>query len=95
MSVETHETVDLEIPCDSWVARDRKPAAALTKISHGELVRQLALTRNAALNIGQVARGRVLLQLVFEYYSAGKAAMVRFGIKHIQRITLRGDNFES
>ncbi len=72
MKVETHEAVDLETPGDGWVTLDRKLAAALTKISHGELGRQLTLTSNAALNSGQVARGRVLLALVFEYYSAGK-----------------------
>ncbi len=57
--------------------------------------RQFALTGNAALSCGQAARGRVLLALVFEYYSAGKNAMVMFDINHIQRITLKGDNLES
>ena len=71
MKVETHEAVDLETPGDGWVTLDRKLAAALTKISHGVLGRQLTLTSNAALNSGQAARGRVLLALVFEYYSAG------------------------
>jgi uncharacterized protein (DUF1684 family) len=95
MKVEAHEAVDLETPGDGWVTLDRKLAAALTKISHGELGRQLTLTSNAALSSGQVARGRVLLALVFEYYSAGKNAMVMFDINHIQRITLEGDNLES
>ena len=66
-----------------------------TQISHGELGRQLTLTGNAALSCGQAARGRVLLALVFEYYSAGKNAMVMFDINHIQRITLKGDSLES
>ncbi len=94
MKVEAHEAADLETPGDGWVTLDRKLAAALTKISHGRLGRQLTLTSNAALNSGQVARGRVLLALVFEYYSAGKNAMVMFDINHIQRITLKGDNLE-
>ncbi len=72
MKVETHEAVDLETPGDGWVTLDRKLAAALAKISRGELGRQLTLTSNAALNSGQVARGRVLLALFLEYYSADK-----------------------
>ena len=64
MNVETHETIELGTPGDGWVTLDRKLAAALTKISHGELGRQLALPSNAALNSGRAARGRVLLQLV-------------------------------
>ena len=32
---------------------------------------------------------------MFEYYSAGKSAMVMFDINHIQRIALKGDNLES
>ncbi len=69
MRVETHEAV-------GWVTLDRKLAAVLTNISHGELGRQLTLTSNAALSCGQVARGRALLALVFEYYSDGKDTMV-------------------
>ena len=95
MKVETHEAVDLETPGDGWVTLDRKLAAALAKTSHGELGRQLNLTGNAALSRGQVARDRVLLALVFEYYSAGKNAIVMFDINHIQRITLKGDSLES
>ena len=95
MKVETHRTVDLGTPGDGLVTLDRTLAAALAKISHGELGRQSALTSNAALSCGQVARGRVLLALVFEYYSAGRDAMVMFDVNHIQRKTLKGDNLES
>ena len=93
MNVEAHEAVDLETPGDGRVTPHRKPPPTLTNISHGEPASQLTPTSNAALNSGQVGRGRVLLALVFEYYSAGKInAMVMFDINHIQRITLRGDN---
>ncbi len=91
MKVEAHEAVDLETPGDGWVALDRKPATALTEISHGELGRQLALTSNAAVSQGHVARGRVLLAPVFEYYSSGKSAMAMYDINHIQRISLKAD----
>ncbi len=71
MKVEAREALDLETPGDVWVTLGRKLAAASTKISHGEPGGQLALTSNAALSCGQVASGRALLALVFEYYSAG------------------------
>ena len=82
-NVEAHDAVDLETPGEGWVTLDRKPAAALTKIAHGELGKQLALTSNAALNAGKGARGRALRTLVFDYYySAGKNVMVVFDIYH-------------
>ena len=49
MQVETHESDDLEAPGNGWVTLDRKLAAALTKISHGELGRMLTLHSNACL----------------------------------------------
>ena len=73
IQVEAHQIEDLEVPGNGWVTLDRKLAAALTNISHGELGRMLTLHSNACLNQGRAARGRVLLQLVFNHYSPGKA----------------------
>ena len=70
---------------------DRKLAAALTRISHGELDRKLELHSNACLSLGKAARGRVLLQLVFNHYASGNNAELMYDINHIQKITLKGE----
>ena len=84
------EAVGLETPGNGWISPDRKPAAALTEISHGELGRELALASSAALSIGHVAVGRVRCSCVFQYYSSGKNAELMHGINRIQKITLEG-----
>ncbi len=83
MKVETHEAVDLDTSGAGWVTLDRRLAAALTKIPHGQLGRQLTLASNSALHAGRVAIGRVLLQLVFSYHSSGQHAELMYDIDHI------------
>ena len=43
-------SINLDIPGDGWISLDWKLAAALIKISEGELGRQLTLATTAALN---------------------------------------------
>ena len=95
MNVETHEAVDLEIPRNGRVTLDRAIAAALTKISHGELGRALTLTSNACLNMGRSARGRVLLQIVFDHYSSGTDAELMYDINHAQEFALKGEHLKA
>ena len=90
MKTESHDEAYLNVPGTGWVTLDRKLAAAISRISHGELGRTLTLTRSSALNRGQSARGRVLLQIVFSHYSSGKNAELMYDINHIQEIVMRG-----
>ncbi len=61
MQVETHQAEDLEVPGVGWATPDRKLTAALTKISHGEVGKRLALHSNACLNQGTPVRVQPLL----------------------------------
>ena len=94
MKIETQDEAYLNTPGTGWVTLDRKLAAAVSKISHGELGRTLTLTSNSALNRGQSARGRVLLQMVFSHYASGKNAELMYDINHIQKVHIKGDNLE-
>ena len=71
---------------NGWATLDRKHAAALTKTPHGELGKLLTLHSIACLKQGKAARGRVLLQFVFNHYSSGKNAELMYDINHIQKI---------
>ncbi len=95
MKAETHEQAYLEHPGHGWITLDRKTAAALTNISNGELGRALTLHSNACLSQGRSARGRVLLQIVFNHYSSGKNAELMYDISRLQKITLKGDHLEA
>ncbi len=88
--VETHKHADLEHPGHGWITLDRNIAAAFAYISHGELGRALTLHSNACLSQGRSARGRVLLQIVFNLYSSGKNAELMYDSNHIQKVTLHG-----
>ena len=92
MKAETHGHADLEHPGHGWITLDRKTAAALTNISNGELGRALTLHSNACLSQGRSARGRVLLQIVFNHYSSGKNAELMYDIDHLQTNTLKGEH---
>ncbi len=86
-------------PCKNhaggWVSPDRKLAAALTKISEGEIGRQLTLASTTAVSDNTVQRGRVLLAIVFRYYAAGSSAQVLYDLDHLQKLTLKGEHRES
>ena len=72
LKVETHNPADLEDPGEGWTSLDRKLAAALTNIAHGTIGRHIAQATTTALNNNMVARGRVLLALVFPVLRIGK-----------------------
>ena len=65
LKVETADPRELEDPGEGWISLDRKLASALTKIAHGEVGREITQTTTTALNNNQVARGRVLLAIIF------------------------------
>ena len=65
MKVETDDPWALDDPGEGWISLDRKLAAALTKIDHGEIGREITQTTTTALNNNLVVRGRVLLASVF------------------------------
>ena len=92
MRVETDESWTLEDPGEGWVSLDRKLAAALTKIAKGEIGREITQHNTTALNNNRVIRGRVLLALVFRYYSSGTTGQVMYDMNHLQTLTLHGDN---
>ena len=95
LKVETHKPSDLEIPGEGWVSLDRRLAAALTKIAHGEIGRQITQATTMALNNNTVARGSVLPANVSQYYVSGNNAQVLYDLNHLQKLTLRGDNLKS
>jgi hypothetical protein len=61
----------LQTPGDGWISLDRKIAAGLTRICHGELGREITQLANTMYYDGQIVRGRVLLALVFRDYASG------------------------
>ena len=83
LRVDTHDPADLEDPGVGCISLDRKLATAFTKVSYGELGRQLTLASSAALNLGRAARWRVLLASVFRHYASGHIAERIYDIKHL------------
>ena len=57
LMVEAHDPSDLGDPGDGWISLDRKLAAALTKIAHGEVGRKSTQATATAINHTMVARG--------------------------------------
>ncbi len=55
---------DLQEPGPGWISLDRKIAAALMLICHGELGRELTQMSTTMYNNDQIVRGRSLLALV-------------------------------
>ncbi len=92
---EAHDPTDLEDPGEGWVSIDRELAAALTKIARDELGRQITQAGTIALSNNTVARGRVLLSTACRYYASGNNALVLYDIIHLQKLTLKEDNFDS
>ena len=58
---ETEEPDSLDKPGSGWISLDRKLAAALTEISHGQIGRELTQKSTIELSSGRIVRGRVLL----------------------------------
>ena len=83
LKVEKNDEDCLNDPGEGWIALDRKLAAALTKICHGELGRELTQASTMALNNDQVARGRTLLAIVFCYYASGNSGQVLYDMTHL------------
>ncbi len=63
MKCETDEPSALHDPGEEWVALDRKIAAALTRICHGEIGRAITQMTTMSLNSNRIVRGRVLVGL--------------------------------
>ena len=63
------------------ISLDRKLAAALTTIAHGEIGRQITQATTTALSNNTVARGRVLLAFVVRYYASGNNAQVLYATR--------------
>ena len=82
--METQDLTNLQEPGVGWVSPDRELAAALTKISDGEISRQLTLASTTALNNNTVQSGRVLFAIVFRYYAVGNSAQVLNDLNHLQ-----------
>ena len=94
MRVETDESWALEDPCEGWISLDRRLAAALINIAKGEIGRQTTQHNTTALNNNCVIRGRVLLALVFRYYSSSTTGQVLYDMNHLQTLALQNDNLE-
>ena len=94
MRAETEDPWALEDPAEGWVSLDRKLAAALTKIAKGEIGHEITQRNTTALNNNRVIRGRVLLALVFRYYSSGTTGQAMYDMSHLQTLTLHGDTLD-
>ena len=94
MLVETEdpESPVLYDPGEGWVSLGRKLAAAITKIARGEIGREITQYNTTALSNNLVVRGRVLLAIVFRYYSSGTSGQVLCDMNHLQTLALHGDN---
>ena len=94
MRLETDELWSLEEPGDGWISLDRKLAAALSKVAKGEIGRELQQHQTTSLNNMQVARGRVLLAMVFRYYASSSTGQVMYDMNHLQTLKLHNDNLD-
>ncbi len=95
LQVETADPAELEHPGEGWVSLDRKIAAALTKMATGEIGREITQRSTTCLNNNTIARGRVLLAIVFRYYASGQSGQAMYDMNHLQSLVLKGDNLEA
>ena len=89
LRVETDDPAELEYPGEGWVSLDRKLEAALTKIAHSEVGREITQMTTTCLNNNSVARGRVLLAIVFRYYASGNYGQAMYDMNHLQTLVLK------
>ena len=90
-----HESPEaLQEPGNGWVALDRKIAAGLMLICHGELGRELTQMSTTMYNNDLIVRGRSLLAVVFRYYASSTSGQVLYDLNHLQSLRLVGDNAE-
>ena len=94
MKVEAEEPWALEEPGEGWISLDRKLAAAITRIAGGEAGREITQRNTTALSNSLVIRGRVLLAIVFRYYSSGASGQVLYDMNHLQTLSLHGDSLD-
>ncbi len=85
----------LHNPGEGWIALDRKIAAGLTRICHGEIGREITHMSTTMYNDGQIVRGRVLLALVFRYYASGNSGQVLYDFNHLHGLKMIGGNIEA
>ena len=95
LQVETADPAELEYPGEGWVSLDRKIAASLTKMAHGEIGREITQKSNTRLNNNTIARGRVLLAIVLRYYASGQNGQAMYDMNHLQTLVMKGDNLEA
>ena len=88
LRVETDDPADLEYSGEGWVSLDRKLATALTKLAHGEVGREITQAATTCLN-NRVARGRVLLAIVFRHCASGNNGHVMYDMNHLQTLVMK------
>ncbi len=86
--VETADPAELGYPGEGLVSLDRKIAAALTNIAHGEVGREITQRSNTCLHNNTIARGRVLLAIVFRYYASGQNGQAMYDMNHLQTLVM-------
>jgi hypothetical protein len=80
---------------EGWVSLDRKIAAALTNMVTGETGREITQRSNTCLNNNTIARGRVLLAIVFRHYASGQSEQAMYDMNHLQSLVMKGDNLDA
>ena len=95
MRCEADDPAWLTDPGVGWTSLDRKLAAALTEISHGELGRVLSQLTTRSMNMSIMKRGRALLAAVFRYYAHGNNGQALYDMNHLQSLKMRDSNLES
>ena len=83
MKCESHEPSQLSWPGTGWVSLDRKLAAALTRIAHGEVGRELSQKTTESLSQNEIVRGGTLPAIVFRYYAHGSNGQVLYDMDHL------------
>ena len=95
MKRESDELSQLTWPGKGWVSLDRKLAAALTKIAHGEIGRELSQMTTQSLNKNEIVRGEVLLAIVVRYYAHGNNGQVLYDMNHLHSLKMKDSNLKS
>ena len=74
---------------------DRRLSAALQRIAHGELGRQITQAAEDALREGRAVRGRELLRLIIKYFQTNRTADAVYNLADLQRVHMKGYNLEA
>ena len=77
---------------EGFASLDAKLAAALAKISHGELGRRITHTMEVQAKAGRMVNGRQILHQIYQNYRVNEEAGALYDFTDLMAIRLKGDN---